>query len=165
MKIDWQWDVMDPGLESIMEKAAQAALDAEGIAVPCGVFIRVTDDEGIQEVNREYRQLDKPTDVLSFPALAFKPGHTLKDEQRKLKTAYDVDWGCGLLGDMIVSLERVLAQAQEYGHSVQREMAYMVVHSMCHLMGYDHMVESDKEKMRAKEELALSAIGAGRGNE
>ena len=162
MKIDWKWDVADAGFAAIIKKAAQAALEVEEISAPCGVFIRVTDDAGIREVNRAHRQIDSPTDVLSFPEIRYKKGQTLRDVPNKLKAAYDVDTGCAMLGDIVISLERVLKQAEEYGHTPQREMAYMVVHAVCHLMGYDHIVDEDKRLMRQREETALNRAGEGR---
>ena len=162
MKIEWQWDVQDAGFEDGMARAADAALTVEGIAYPCGVFIRVTDDVGIREMNRAHRGIDSATDVLSFPEISYKKGQTLKDAPKKLRAAYDADAGCAMLGAIVISLERAISQAKEYGHTAKRETAYMVVHAMCHLMGYDHMTDEDKERMRLTEETALFAIGEGR---
>ena len=110
------------------------------------ISIIITNEEYIKRVNSEYRNIDEVTDVLSFPM--FEPSEI--DEAKKRKEA---------LGDVIICIPRVENQAKEYGHSFEREFAYMLVHGFYHLMGYDHMNEEDKEKMRAKEENILRNIG------
>ena len=120
----------------------------------------VTSDAGIQEINREMRQVDAPTDVLSFPVFDLAPG--------ELPGPEDADPGTGLvpLGDMVISLERVQAQAKEFGHSNRRELAYLAVHSVLHLLGYDHLDEGPmKRQMRAREEAILGELGITRGKE
>ena len=131
---------------------------AEGVAVPCEVDVLLTDDEGIHQINLEQRGVDAPTDVLSFPMFDLKPGE--KSE------AGDEDPESGLvpLGDMCISLERARAQAEEYGHSVERELSYLAVHSVLHLLGYDHMDEGPmKAQMRRREEHILEGLGIRRG--
>ena len=118
------------------------------------INVLLTDDEGIHQVNREMRQVDRPTDVLSFPMFDLKPGE--KPE------AGDEDPESGLvpLGDMCISLERAAAQAGEFGHSVERELSYLTVHSVLHLLGYDHMDEGPmKRQMRVHEEFILDKLG------
>ena len=113
----------------------------------------VTSDRGIHKLNKAQRGVDKPTDVLSFPALELHPG--------ELPTAEDADPGTDLvpLGDMALSYERVAAQAKEYGHSNRRELAYLVTHSVLHLLGYDHLDEGpDKALMREHEEIILEKL-------
>ncbi len=144
--------------QALLTKAITAALEAEGVAVPCEVDVLLTDDEGIHEINRDQRGVDKPTDVLSFPMFEYVPGQPPRDEA-------DADPETGLvpLGDMVLSVERARAQAQEYGHSVQRELAYLAVHSALHLLGYDHMDDGpEKARMRAREEAVLDGLGIGR---
>ena len=143
------------GLRAFLRKCVRTALEAEGVMFPCEVDILVTSDSGIQALNREQRGIDAPTDVLSFPALELRPGE-LPDP------ALDADPATGRvpLGDMAVSLERAAAQAKEYGHSNRRELSYLVVHSVLHLLGYDHMDEGpEKERMRAREEAILTELG------
>ena len=113
------------------------------------VSITLTVPDEIQKINKLYRKIDKPTDVLSFPMFEKEEIQKLKDEHYDV---YDV------LGDIIISIPRVQEQAIEYGHSFERELAYMCVHGFYHLMGYDHMCDEDKEKMRAKEDEVLNAL-------
>ena len=139
-----------------------AALEAEGVPFPCEVDVLFTDDEGIHAINREQRDVDRPTDVLSFPMFNLTPGTppTLDD--------VEVDPGTGLvpLGDMVLSLERAEAQGAEYGHGPEREAAYLAVHSVLHLLGYDHLDEGpQKAQMRAREEAILDGLGITRGEE
>ena len=140
---------------AFLRKVIRTALQAEGVDFPCEIDVRITGDGGIRELNRELRQVDKPTDVLSFPALELRPGE-LPDP------AEDADPGTGLvpLGDMVISLERAAAQAKEYGHSNRRELAYLAVHSVLHLLGYDHLDEGPmKRQMREREEAVLAELG------
>ena len=140
--------------KSFLRKVIRTALTEQGVNVPCEVDVYVTGDAGIQELNREMRQGDRPTDVLSFPALELAEG--------ELPTEEDADVATGFvpLGDMAISLERVKAQAKEYGHSNRRELAYLAVHSVLHLLGYDHMDEGpQKARMRAREEAVMTVLG------
>ena len=140
-----------------IRKAIRTVLAEEGVDLPCEVDVLVTDDAEIRELNRLQRGVDSATDVLSFPALELRPG--------VLPGPEDADPGTGLvpLGDMAVSLEHVAAQAKEYGHSNRRELAYLVVHSALHLLGYDHMDEGpEKARMREREEVILSRMGVSR---
>ena len=139
---------------ALIRRTIRTALAAEGMTLPCEIDVLLTDDAGIHEINREMRQVDKPTDVLSFPEFALKPG--------ELPTEEDADPGTGLipLGDMVLSMERVKAQAKEYGHSNRRELAYLAVHSVLHLLGYDHMDEGEmKAQMRTREEAIMAVLG------
>ena len=114
------------------------------------ITITLTDPENIQRINKEYRNIDKPTDVLSFPMFE-------KEELDKKIANNDFGYE-DILGDIIISIKRVEEQAEEYGHSFERELSYMVVHGFYHLMGYDHIREEDKIKMRPKEEKILQAL-------
>ena len=147
--------LQDRHVTPLIRRAVQAALTAEGVDKPCEVDVLITDDVEIQELNRELRQVDKPTDVLSFPMLSLTPGAFQVEP-------VDVDPSTGrvYLGDMVISKERVLAQAAEFGHAPARETAYLTVHSVLHLLGYDHMDEgSEKAAMRQREETILAALG------
>ena len=138
----------------LIRRTIRTALAAEGLTAPCEVDVLLTDNDGIHEINREMRQVDRPTDVLSFPEFELTPG--------QLPGPEDADPGTGLipLGDMVLSMERVAAQAREYGHSKRRELSYLVTHSVLHLLGYDHLDEGPmKAQMRAREEAIMALLG------
>ena len=148
---------MNDSQKAFIRKAIRTALAAEGVDFPCEVDVLVTSDEEIHQLNREARKVDRATDVLSFPAFDLRPG--------ELPGPGDADPGTGLvpLGDMMISLERVAAQAKEYGHSNRRELAYLTVHSVLHLLGYDHVDEGPmKARMREREEAILAELGIAR---
>ena len=149
-------------LRPLLEKAAEAAVRAECPPFETGVRLLLTDDEHIHAMNREYRGVDRATDVLSFPTVSYKNGKTARDSERALRREYDDELGVCMLGDIVISLEHAKAQAEEYGHSVDRETAYLLTHGMFHVMGYDHMEEEEKRRMRMMEEKALNSIGMGR---
>lgn len=160
MTLLWQLDLpVDPALLSQMQTAADCALLSEGVELPCAVAIRICDDETIHKMNREQRQVDRATDVLSFPTVAYPKGKTAGAVPKKLRAEWDDELRACMLGDLVLSLPHVLAQAEEYGHSPEREAAYLLVHGLCHLMGYDHMVEDEQRSMRTMEEKILSAVG------
>ena len=141
------------GTKSFLRKVIRTALDRQGVDVPCEVDVYVTGDAGIQELNRDMRQVDRPTDVLSFPALELTEG------QRPSGEDADVATGLVPLGDMAISLERARQQAAEFGHSARREVGYLTIHSILHLLGYDHVDEGPmKKQMRAAEEAILAEI-------
>ena len=134
-----------------------SVLDAECRRLDCRgaeICVTFTDDEGIREYNREYREIDRATDVLSFPNLAFKDGRGTADIS-------DVDPGTGLvfLGDMVISLPRARAQAAEYGHSLRRELGFLTAHSALHMLGYDHMEANESEHMEKLAEQILGGLG------
>jgi len=132
-----------------------AVLKAEGVTAKCEINVLVTDDAGIREINKTSRHIDSATDVLSFPMFELSPGELPADW-----TEYeDPDTGLVPLGDMCISLERAVAQAKEFGHTTRREVGYLTIHSMLHLLGYDHMDEGpQKRQMRAREEAIASEI-------
>lgn len=132
-----------------------AVLKAEGVTAKCEINVLVTDDAGIREINRTSRNIDSATDVLSFPMFELAPGELPADW-----TEYeDPDTGLVPLGDMCISLERAIAQAKEFGHTTRREVGYLTIHSMLHLLGYDHLDEGpQKRQMRVREEAIASEI-------
>ena len=139
---------------AFIRKVIRTALAAEGVTFPCEIDVLLTHGAGIHQINLDMRQVDRATDVLSFPEFDLTPGQ-LPDEE-------DADPGTGLvpLGDMVISMEHVAAQAKEYGHSNRRELAYLVVHSVLHLLGYDHLDEgSMKAQMRGREEAIMAELG------
>ena len=132
-----------------------AVLKKEGVPVKCEINVLVTDDKGIQTINSTDRNIDKPTDVLSFPMFELAPGELPED----WTPFQDPDTGLVPLGDMCISLERAVAQAQEFGHTTRREVGYLTILSMLHLLGYDHLDEGpQKRQMRAREEAIASEI-------
>ena len=142
-------------IKSIIRKCINSTLNAERISVPCEINVLVTNDAGIQIINRESRKLDKATDVLSFPMFQFEPG----DPPTDWVDYQDPATGLVPLGDMCISLERAVAQAQEFGHSTRREVGYLTIHSMLHLLGYDHLDEAEmKKQMRGREEAIAASI-------
>jgi probable rRNA maturation factor len=144
------------GYETLLTGVIPSALAHEGVSVPCEVDVLLTDDAGIQGINLDQRGVDAPTDVLSFPMFEFLPGEPPTEGTAER----DPDTGLLPLGDMVLSVERAEAQAEEYGHSVERELCYLAVHSVLHLLGYDHMDEGpQKAQMRAREEEILNSLG------
>ena len=143
------------GVPAQIEKVINAALDAERVTLPCEINVLLTNDEGIHQINLDMREVDRATDVLSFPMFELEPGVPPEDED-------ELDPATGLLplGDMVISLERAEAQAKEFGHSLQRELCYLTVHSVLHLLGYDHLDEGPmKAQMRGREEEILGGLG------
>ena len=141
-------------VEEQIRRAVLAALEGEEVDVPCVVEVCVTDDGGIRQTNLDTRGVDRPTDVLSFPMFELEPGEKPRAEWA------DPDTDKVLLGDMMISLERANAQAAEFGHSPEREVCYLAVHSVLHLLGYDHLDEGPmKARMRQREEAILGKLG------
>ena len=140
-----------PEAAGLIKKAVLRALDAEGVDKPCWISVMLTDDEGIRAVNREFRAIDRATDVLSFPMNELTPG-TFDPAACDL----DPETGALLLGDMMISLERCAAQGEELGHGFGREIQYLTVHSVLHLLGYDHVDEGPmKRQMREREKKIM----------
>ena len=147
--------VMQPVVTNIIRKCVEATLAAENVSVPCEINVLVTNDKGIHAINKATRQIDRPTDVLSFPMYNLIPGQLPEDWEEYLDPETDM---CPL-GDMCISLERAKSQAEEFGHSLRREVGYLTIHSMLHLLGYDHLDEGEeKKKMRKKEEKIAATI-------
>ncbi len=166
MRIIWQIDTRtDPGLLAAMQTSADCAAVTEGVARPCAVSVRLTGDEEIHALNREHRGVDRVTDVLSFPLAAYPAGVTAGRADRILRELYDDDAEACMLGDLVICVPQLYRQAEEYGHSPAREAAYLLVHGLCHLFGYDHIDPDDQRRMRAMEEKILSAVGLSRGED
>lgn len=159
------WDEITEEIDeeelSLAQKVIEYVLKKEGCPFDCEVNLTITDNEGIQAVNKEFRDMDKPTDVLSFPNCDFdNPGgfSQFRDE--------DVYFDCFnpendyfVLGDIMISRDKMLVQAEEYGHGVTREFAFLIAHSVLHLIGYDHMEESDAKIMESKQNEYLNDLG------
>ncbi len=145
-----------PIITSVIHRCIRATLAAENITVPCELNVLVTNDKGIHAINKASREVDKPTDVLSFPMFRLEAGDPPQDWQPYL----DPETGLCPLGDMCISLERATAQAKEFGHSLQREVGYLTIHSVLHLLGYDHLDEGEqKQQMRSREEAIAATVG------
>lgn len=160
------WTIHTTGLPghllSLMQTAADCALIAEGITIPCGIGVMMTDDQEMQKINRENRNINTATDVLSFPTVNYKHGNTACRSEHLLKKEYDSGLNACFLGDVILSVDHLKVQAAEYGHSEEREAAYLLVHGICHLMGYDHNTKEEQAAMRKMEEKALGMMNMDR---
>ena len=142
-------------VSSVIRSSILAALRQELIQVPCEINVLITGDSGIRSINRASRNIDKATDVLSFPMFSFEAGNPPSDWSAYM----DPESGLCPLGDIAISLERATAQAAEFGHSLRREVGYLTIHSMLHLLGYDHMDEGEeKAKMRKREEQIAATV-------
>ena len=151
--------LLDKQTRELMQRCADAAQRTEGVSCPLSVFISVVDDEEIRTINREQRSKDASTDVLSFPTVNYPKGKTAGKCESLLREEYDPDTDACAVGDIVISMDHVRAQAAEYGHSERRECGYLLTHGLFHLMGYDHMTDEDKPVMRAMEEKSLASIG------
>lgn len=141
------------------------AFSSQGAPVDnASVNVLITDSEGIRQLNRDYRGIDSPTDVLSFPNIDFErpSDFTVPDERKADYT--DPETGELLLGDIILNADRIFSQAEEFGHSVKREMAFLTAHSCLHLCGYDHMTSDEEKDMFSRQENILDRLGITRGN-
>ena len=161
-----EWDEAPEGWadfdeKKLLDEVVSGALRAEGFEENVQVSVTFTDEEGIREANRSFRGMDAPTDVLSFPMLEFEKEDGSDTEWIPAKDSMDFDPDTGelLLGDIVLCIPRVLAQAREYGHSVKREYAFLLVHSMLHLMGWAHMTPDEREAMEARQREILSEMG------
>lgn len=146
-------------VEEIVKLVAEEVLEREHCPYEAQINVLLTDNKGIQEFNRQYRKIDKETDVLSFPNMDFKMPGCFEIEAEQEADCFDPDTGELMLGDIIISVDRVKDQAQNYGHSTRRELAFLVAHSMLHLCGYDHMVEKEANVMETKQEEILTSLG------
>ena len=157
-KINITYDIFtvrQPFVTAIIRRCIDDTLAAEGVAADCEINVLITDDKGIRTINKASRDIDRPTDVLSFPMFQLEAGNPPKDWE----TYLDPESNLCPLGDMCISLERATAQAKEFGHSVKREVGYLTIHSMLHLLGYDHLDEGpQKAQMRMREEAIAAAI-------
>ena len=146
-------------MQALLGQIMEAVTEEENCPYETSVNLLLTDNEGIRAYNREYRGIDRETDVLSFPNIAFVRAGDFSPVEACEADYFDPDSGELLLGDIILSADRVLSQAQEYGHSVMREFAFLTAHSMFHLCGYDHMNEEEAAVMEEKQEQVLAKLG------
>ncbi|NLV85606.1 MAG: rRNA maturation RNase YbeY [Clostridiales bacterium] len=141
----------------LIRRSVKAALSAEGIFIPCSISVLLTDGMGIRELNRKFRDTDRETDVLSFPANELSPDFFDGESCEK-----DMKTGRIVLGDIAINLQRAAEQGKRFGHGTKREISYLTVHSVLHLLGYDHMDEGEeKQHMRSREKLIMASLGKG----
>ncbi len=152
-------DGFDFDIKEVTDAVMEQILETEHCPYEAQVSLLVTDNEGIRQFNRDFREIDKETDVLSFPNLNYESPADFSHVEEETFGCFEPDTGELLLGDIIISADRVREQAESYGHSRKREFAFLVAHSMLHLLGYDHMTDEEAEIMEKKQEEALSALG------
>ncbi len=150
--IDWDFDYMH-----LYERCVDAALTAENCPYETCVSLLVTDDEGIRQINKDTRSIDKATDVLSFPMLNYNAPSDFSAAEEE-SDSFDPESGELILGDIVLSADRIREQAEAYGHDIQREYAFLIVHSMLHLCGYDHMEDDDRILMEERQEIIMESL-------
>lgn len=151
-EFDFEW-------ETIYHQVALAVLDSENCPYETEINLLLTDNRGIQEFNKETRNIDAPTDVLSYPNIEYQIPGNFDDVETQAMDCFEPDSGELILGDIIISVEKVISQSKEYGHSPKREFAFLVAHSMLHLCGYDHMTANEEQEMIKKQESILTQLG------
>ncbi len=144
--------------EALAKEVVSTAIEYENFPYEAEVNLTLTDDAGIHELNKMYRNIDRPTDVLSFPMLSYTQAGDFSALEEDYEDNFNPDTGEILLGDIIISINRLREQAKAYGHSERREFAFLIVHSMLHLFGYDHMTEEEAAEMEAKQNQILDAM-------
>ena len=145
-------------VEGVARQVIEEALEYEKCPYETEVNLLLTDDEGIHEMNREYRGIDRPTDVLSFPMLEYETPADFAFVEDDQADCFNPETGELVLGDIIISVDKVIEQAEKYGHSRTREYAFLIAHSMLHLFGYDHMVPEEAREMEAKQAAILESL-------
>lgn len=151
---------LDFNYEEIIEKVIEYAISYVDCPYEAEVNVVLSDNEGIREVNKEFRDIDNATDVLSFPMLEYdEPGKLdFLENDDEMAEYFNPETGELLLGDIMISFDKVISQAEEYGHSATRELAFLVAHSMLHLFGYDHIDDEERRVMEEKQEEILSGL-------
>ena len=150
--IDWDFDYM-----YLYERCVDASLSAENCPYETSVSLLVTDDEGIRQINKDTRSIDSPTDVLSFPMLNYKEPSDFSVAEEE-SDSFDPESGELILGDIVLSADRICDQAAAFGHDIQREYAFLIVHSMLHLCGYDHMEDKDRVLMEERQKIIMESL-------
>ena len=150
---------LDLPYEEIINDIVLASLDYEECPYEAEVNVILTDNDAIQEINREHRCIDAPTDVLSFPMVDYKVPSDFDHVEDAVEDYFNPETGELILGDMVISVDKVEEQADKYGHSQTRELAFLVAHSMLHLCGYDHMEDGEREQMEERQKKILETRG------
>ena len=153
---------LDLPYEKIIRDVIEEAMDYEGCPYEAEVSVVLTDNPSIQEINRDYRQIDRPTDVLSFPMVDYERPADFCGLEEQAEDYFNPETGELMLGDIIVSVDKVEEQAEKYGHSQRRELAFLTAHSMLHLCGYDHMEEEERLEMEERQRAILDGRGYAR---
>lgn len=151
-------------LDLAIKKVAEAVLQSENCEYEVEINVLVTDNGGIKELNKEYREIDKETDVLSFPNVDYRYPADFAEVEEAEADYFNPDTGELMLGDIIVSVDKIWEQAEAYGHSILREFSFLIAHSMLHLLGYDHMLPKEADIMEMKQETILETLGITRDN-
>ncbi len=151
--------LFDFDLPAVAQKVCAQALSYEGCTYDCEISLLITDSEHIRELNRDYRGIDNPTDVLSFPNVDFEVPSDFSAVEENEADYVDPDSDYLMLGDIVINVDRVVEQALSYGHSRKREFAFLIAHSMLHLCGYDHMTEEEASVMEKRQEAILQKLG------
>ena len=151
-------EIQGTDLPALARKVIEAALDYEGCPYEAEVSLLLTDNAGIRKINREHRNIDRATDVLSFPMLEYDSPSDFSCAEAEACGCFHPDTGEAVLGDIVLCVDKVKEQALEYGHSVIREYAFLILHSMLHLLGYDHMTKEEALVMETKQEQILKVL-------
>ena len=158
--IDYETDIkLDLPYEELIQRVVGQCAETENCPYELCVNVLLTDNEAIYQLNHEFRGVDGPTDVLSFPALYFQKPADFDEVEEDPGLDFDPDTGELVIGDIAISVEKVMSQAKDYGHSEERELAFLVAHSMLHLFGFDHIEEADRLLMEAEQRKILDALG------
>ncbi len=159
----FHWDneakeTLDFNYEELLNRVMEVCLDYIGCPYETEISILLTDDEQIREINKEFRNIDSATDVLSFPAVNYSSPGDFSELEETLEDYFHPETGELILGDIVISVERAIRQAEEYGHSVIREFAFLTAHSILHLMGFDHMEEEERSRMEARQDEIMKIL-------
>lgn len=143
---------------ALINKVINECLDYEECPYEAEISLLLTDDDEIKEINKQFREIDKPTDVLSFPSIPYMVAGDFSNLEEDTSEYFNPETGELILGDIVISVDRAIRQAEEYGHSIAREIAFLTAHSMLHLMGYDHMHDDERKVMENKQEEVLNRL-------
>lgn len=158
--VEWETNIpLELPCEELIQRCLEAVLESEGCPYEAQVNVVITDNTAIREVNREFRGIDAPTDVLSFPMIDYERPADFSGLEEQAEEYFDPDSGELLLGDMMISAEKVKEQAEAYGHSLEREFAFLTVHSLLHLCGYDHMEDEERRRMEDRQAVIMERLG------
>lgn len=149
---------LDFDYNKLIDKVVLGCLDYEDCPYETEISILLTDDNEIRDINKQFRNIDKPTDVLSFPAIEYELAGVFSGLEEAIGDYFNPETGELILGDIVISIDRAITQAEEYGHSITREVAFLTAHSMFHLMGYDHMTDEERKVMEEKQEEVLNKL-------
>lgn len=167
INIEYETDIkLDLDYKNIISDVVNEAIEYEECPYEAEINVTLTDNESIREINNEFRGIDNPTDVLSFPGVNYDSPSDFDSIEEELEINasdyFNMDSGELMLGDIVISVEKVIEQAEKFGHSQKRELAFLTAHSMMHLFGYDHITEEDSKLMEAKQNAVLEKLGISR---